>query len=45
MPMAAPPTEQNPTWNDVTPPARMQMMESEMAKFENPPRTRANSWA
>ena len=44
-PIAAPPTEQNPTWNDVIPPARMQMIDSEMAKFENPPRHRASSWA
>src|SRR4051812_36259465 len=45
IPTAAPPTDPNPTWNDVTPPARMQMIDSEMAKFENPPRTRASSWA
>src|SRR5262245_809143 len=44
-PIDAPPTEQNPNWNDVMPPARMQMMESEMAKFENPPSTRASSCA
>ncbi len=30
-PMAAPPTLQKPTWNEVIPPARMQMMESESA--------------
>src|SRR5262249_30715984 len=32
MPIAAPPAAQYPTWNDVTPPARMQMIDSEMAK-------------
>src|SRR3954463_11534265 len=44
-PTAAPPTEQKPTWNEVNPPARMQMIDSDRAKFENPPSTRASSWA
>ena len=43
-PMAAPPTLQNPCGNDVMPPARMQMIDSEMAKFENPLIRRSSSW-
>src|SRR5437868_10435780 len=39
-PTAAPPTLHRPTWNDVTPPARMQTTDSEMAKFENAPMLR-----
>lgn len=41
--MLAPPALLKPTWNDVMPPARMQMIESEMAKFENPLIRRASS--
>ncbi len=36
MPIAAPPALLSPAWNEVMPPARMQMMENEMAKFEKP---------
>ncbi|MFO0958428.1 MAG: hypothetical protein U0800_13520 [Isosphaeraceae bacterium] len=39
------PTLQRPRWNEVTPPARMQMIDIEMAKFENPPIRRASSCA
>src|SRR5436305_14674618 len=35
-PIAAPPTLHRPRWNDVMPPATMQMIASEMAKLENP---------
>src|SRR5262245_26806660 len=31
--------------NSVTAPVRIEMMENEMAKFENPPISRINSWA
>ena len=31
--------------NDVMPPARMQMIEKEMAKLEKPLMRRASSWA
>src|SRR5437868_15424829 len=44
-PIAAPPTPQKPMWNEVTPPARMQMMDSDRAKLEKPLIRRANSWA
>ncbi len=37
MPMPAPPTLQEPIWNDVMPPAMMQMIENEIAKLEKPP--------
>ena len=40
----APPAE-NATGNAVMPPARMQMIENEMAKLEKPPILRASSWA
>jgi hypothetical protein len=30
-PIEAPPTLQNPKWNDVIPPARMQIIDSEIA--------------
>jgi hypothetical protein len=36
MPAAAPPTALTPNWSEVIPPAMMQMIENEMAKFENP---------
>ena len=41
----APPTVQKPTWNEVIPPARMQMIEREIAKFEKPLIRRASSCA
>src|SRR6516165_3543747 len=44
-PIDAPPTLQRPRWNDVTPPARMQMIDSDSAKFEKPPIRRASSCA
>src|SRR5215468_6128684 len=44
-PIAAPPTLHNPRWNDVTPPARMQMIDRDNAKFEKAPSRRASSWA
>ena len=37
--------EQKPTWKEVMPPARMQMMESEIAKFENSDMRRDSSCA
>ena len=43
-PIAAPPTLENPCGNDVMPPATMQMIDSEMAKFENPLIRRSSSW-
>src|SRR5436190_16543577 len=45
IPAAAPPTAQKPSCRDVIPPARMQMMEKEMAKLENPFILRNNSCA
>jgi hypothetical protein len=42
-PKAAPPTLESPWWNEVTPPARMQMIEREMAKFEKAPIPRGSS--
>src|SRR5260221_639338 len=36
MPAAAPPTALTPSCSEVMPPARMQMMENEMAKLEKP---------
>jgi hypothetical protein len=33
--MLAPPALFEPTWNDVMPPARRQMIERDMVKFEN----------
>ena len=45
IPMEAPPAALKPSWNEVMPPARMQMMENEMAKFENPLIRRDNSCA
>ena len=44
-PMPAPPAPPSPTWNEVIPPARMQMIDSEMAKLEKADIRRANSWA
>src|SRR6516164_9024443 len=41
-PIDAPPTPQNPRWNDVIPPARMQLIDRDNAKFENPPSRRAS---
>jgi hypothetical protein len=38
-------TLQKPIWNEVTPPARMQMMEGEMAWLENAPIPLRSSWA
>ena len=35
IPAAAPPTAQTPSCSEVMPPARMQIVENEMAKFEN----------
>ena len=43
MPMEAPPVAQSARWKEVTPPARMQMMEKLMAKLENPPMRLSNS--
>ena len=40
-----PPPVQKPTWNEVMPPARMQMMENEIAKLENPCMRRDSSCA
>jgi len=34
-----------PSWKEVMPPARMQMMEKEMAKLEKPLIRRDSSWA
>ena len=45
MPTDAPPAALNPTWNDVMPPAMMQMIENEIAKFEKPLMRRDSSWA
>jgi hypothetical protein len=45
MPMEAPPAALNPAWNDVIPPAMMQMIENEIAKFEKPLMRRDSSWA
>ena len=45
MPMEAPPAAANPLGKAVMPPAKMQIIENEMAKFENPLIRRANSWA
>ena len=42
-PRLAPPALLKPTWNEVMPPERMQMMASEMAKLENPLIRRASS--
>src|SRR5204863_137276 len=44
-PTATPPAPQKPRWKVVMPPARMQMIDSEMAKLENPLMRRSNSWA
>jgi hypothetical protein len=40
-----PPPDDIATGKAVMPPARMQMIENEIAKFENPPIRRASSWA
>ena len=45
MPMEAPPAALKPSWKEVMPPARMQMMENEMAKLEKPLIRRDSSWA
>ena len=45
MPIAAPPAALKPSWKEVIPPARMQMMEKEMAKLEKPLMRRDSSWA
>jgi hypothetical protein len=42
-PKAAPPTLESPWWNEVTPPARMQMIDIEIAKLENAPIPRSSS--
>lgn len=44
-PMDAPPVALRLSGSAVTPPARMQMMENEMAKFWKPPMRRDSSWA
>ena len=44
-PSEAPPTLDMPRWKEVMPPARMQMIEKEMAKFENPLIRRRSSCA
>src|ERR1700731_4749920 len=44
-PMAAPPPPQKPRWREVPPPPRMQMMDSDRAKWEKPLIRRASSWA
>ena len=36
MPIEAPPAAAKPSWNEVMPPARMQMIENEIAKLEKP---------
>ena len=45
MPAAAPPTALMPSCSDVMPPARMQMIENEIAKFEKPLMRRSSSCA
>ncbi len=44
-PAAAPPTALTPSCSEVTPPARMQMIENEIAKFEKPLMRRRSSCA
>ncbi len=44
IPIAAPPTLQNPCGKEVIPPATMQMIENETAKFEKPLICRDSSW-
>jgi hypothetical protein len=44
-PAAAPPTALTPSCSDVMPPARMQMIEKEIAKLEKPPMRRSSSCA
>ena len=41
----APPPAEKPDWKEVMPPARMQMMENEIAKLEKPPMRLASSCA
>ena len=45
MPIEAPPAALKPSWKEVMPPARMQMIEKEMAKLEKPLMRRDSSWA
>ena len=45
IPAAAPPTALTPSCSEVMPPARMQIVENEIAKFENAPIRRRSSWA
>jgi hypothetical protein len=45
MPIAAPPAPDVACASELIPPDRMQMMEKEMAKFENELIRRSNSWA
>src|ERR1051326_3192946 len=40
-----PPVELKAAENEEIPPARIQMIENEIAKFENPPIRRESSWA
>ena len=44
-PIEAPPAPLKPSWKEVIPPARMQMMEKEIAKLEKPLMRRDSSWA
>ena len=45
MPAPAPPTDEVAWANELMPPDRMQMIENEMAKFENLLIPRESSWA
>jgi hypothetical protein len=45
MPIAAPPAPDVACASELMPPDRMQMIEKEMAKFENELIRRSNSWA
>ncbi len=45
MPTAAPPPALSAAGKAVRPPATMQMMAKEIAKFWNPPMRRVSSWA
>jgi len=45
MPAPAPPTPPRACGNELIPPERMQMIENEMAKFENFDIERESSWA
>ena len=43
MPIAAPPTLHKPTWKEVTPPAKMQMIDMVSAKLANSPISRGGA--